>query len=52
MPQDTQIVLPFARLSGKNLQADFDGGILSSDSGMLLLREIEAQVGICSSLRI
>ena len=31
MTQDTQIVLPFARLCGKNLQADFDGGTLSSD---------------------
>ncbi|ETW96536.1 MAG: hypothetical protein ETSY1_26265 [Candidatus Entotheonella factor] len=26
MTQDTQIVLPFASLRGKNLQADFDGG--------------------------
>ena len=46
MAQDTQIVLPLARLSGKNLQADFDGGTLSSDGGVLFLREIEAQVGV------
>lgn len=46
MTQDTQIVLPFARLAGKNLQADFEGGTLSSDGGVLFLREIEAQVGI------
>ena len=46
MTQDTQIVLPFARLSGKALQADFDGGTLSSDGGVLFLREIEAQIGI------
>ena len=46
MTQDTQIVLPFARLCGKNLQADFEGGTLSSDGGVLLLREIETQVGI------
>jgi Transposase DDE domain group 1 len=46
MIQDTQIVLPFARLRGKNVQADFEGGTLSSDGGVLLLREIEAQVGI------
>jgi len=46
MTQDTQMVLPFARLSGKNLQADFDGGMLSSDGGVLFFREIEAQVGI------
>lgn len=35
MTQDTQIVLPFASLSGKRLQADFDGGALSSDGGVL-----------------
>ena len=46
MTQDTQIVLPFARLSDKNLQADFDGGTLSSDGGVLFLREIEARIGI------
>jgi hypothetical protein len=46
MTQDTQIVLPFARLSGQHLQADFAGGTLSSDGGVLFLREIEAQVGV------
>jgi len=46
MTQDTQIVLPFARLCGKTLQADFDGGTISSDGGVLFLRETEAQVGI------
>jgi hypothetical protein len=50
MIQDTQIVLPFARLAGKTLQADFDGGTLSSDGGVLFLREIEAQVGIISRM--
>ena len=50
MTQDTQIVLPFARLSGKNLQADFEGGTLSSDGGVLFLREIEAQVGVIRRL--
>jgi hypothetical protein len=46
MLQDTQIVLPFARLRGKTLQADFDAGTVSSDGGVLLLRETEALVGI------
>jgi hypothetical protein len=46
MTQDTQSILPFARLCGKTLQADFDGGTLSSDGGVLFLRETEAQVGI------
>jgi hypothetical protein len=46
MSQDTQIVLPFARLSGKNLQADFAGGTVTSDGGVLFLRETEAQIGV------
>jgi hypothetical protein len=46
MLQDTQIVLPFARLRGKTLQADFDAGTVSSDGGVLLLRETESVVGI------
>lgn len=46
MIQDTQIVLPFSRLCGKSLQADFNGGTVTSDSGVLFLRETEAQVGI------
>jgi Transposase DDE domain group 1 len=50
MTQDKQIVLPFARLCGKNLQADFDGGTLSSDGGVLFLREIEAQIGLIRRL--
>ena len=48
MTQHTQIVLPFARLAGKTLQADFQGGTLSSDGGVLFLRDIEAQIGIIS----
>jgi DDE family transposase len=46
MTQDTHIVLPFASLSGKRLQADGDGGALSSDGGVLFLRETEAHLGV------
>ncbi len=46
MTQETQIVLPFARLSGKNLQADCDGGTLTSDGSLRWLRETESQVGV------
>jgi hypothetical protein len=46
MSQDTQIVLPFARLCGPTLQVDFDGGPVSSDGGGLLLRETESRIGI------
>ena len=46
MSQDTQIVLPFARLGGKTLHATFDAGTVSSDGGVLLLRETESRVGV------
>jgi hypothetical protein len=39
-------VLPFASLSGKRLQADVDGGALSSDGGVLFLRETAAHIGV------
>ena len=44
--QDTHHRVSFASLSGKPVEATFDGGILSSDSGVLLLREVEARTGI------
>jgi hypothetical protein len=50
MTQDTQIVLPFARLQGKTLQATFDAGTVSSDGGVPLLRETESHVGIIDRL--
>ncbi len=50
MTQDTQIVLSFVMLCGKILQADFNGGTLASDGGVLLLRETAAQVGVIRRL--
>ena len=37
-------------LSGKPLVVSFDGGMLSSDAGALLLSGVESQVGILSDL--
>jgi hypothetical protein len=42
--------LPFSPLSGKKVEADFDGGEVTSDAGVLLLRETEAQVSILSAI--
>jgi len=50
MAQESQIVLPFASLSGRPLLGDFAGGTLSSDGGVLFFREIEAQIGIVRRL--
>lgn len=50
MPQDTHTPLIFASISGKNVQADFDGGTLTSDGGVLFLRAVEANVGVIQRL--
>lgn len=46
MSKDTKNRLSFARIFGKKVEADFDGGTLTSDGGALFLREVEAQVGV------
>ena len=40
-------LLPF---SGKPIDLQFSGARISSDGGLLLLREVEAQVGLISSI--
>ena len=44
--ETSQNTLSFARVSGKKVEADFDGGCLTQDGGMLLLRRAEAAVGV------
>jgi hypothetical protein len=44
--QANQSVLSFAKLQGRIVEADFDGGTMTSDAGALLLRQAEAKVGI------
>jgi hypothetical protein len=45
-----QTVLDFAKISGKQIDADFEGGTLTSDGGVLFLREVEARVGVIRRL--
>ena len=44
--QDKHRTVPMASISGKRVDVAFDGGRLTSDSGALLLREVEARCGI------
>jgi len=50
----SQISLPIQcksrTVSGKRVEIDFNGGNVTSDAGVLLLREIEGQTGIIDSL--
>lgn len=53
MPADIDATLPLPGLSpvaGKSIIARFDGGSLSSDGGLLALREVEARLGVAARL--
>jgi len=53
MPADIENTLPLPGLSpvaGKPIIARFDGGSLSSDGGLMALREVEARLGVAERL--
>jgi len=50
MSKRSQDSLHFSSISSKEVKADFTGGQMTSDAGVLLLREIEKKVGIIDSL--
>ena len=50
MDISSQESLHFSSLSSKEVRADFSGGEMTSDAGVLLLRETEKNVGILSAL--
>ena len=50
MTETTPFLPGLSPVCGKDLLARFDGGQMSSDGGVLLLREIEARLGIARTL--
>ena len=50
MGTSSQDSLHFASISSKEVRADFTGGQMTSDAGVLLLRETEKRIGILSAL--
>ena len=50
MIEPSQIRLPFASISGKVVEADFAGGAVTSDGGVLLLRALESQMGLIARM--
>lgn len=46
MPNRTTEELNFGRLGRRHLHANFEGGDLSSDGGLMLLRQIDARTGL------
>jgi hypothetical protein len=50
MPDDTPLLPGLSPVEGLDIHARFDGGALSSDGGVLLLREIERKLGLTDVL--
>jgi len=46
MRQNTQLSLEFKTISGKKVTADFTGGDVTSDAGVLVLKETADRIGI------
>lgn len=46
MTNRTQTSMPFARSRGRKVEASFSGGHITSDGGLLLVRQAERQLGI------
>jgi hypothetical protein len=50
MEEGKQFRLTFSSVSGKKVEADFDGGVVTSDSGVLLAREVDRKIGVIDCL--
>lgn len=50
MTECTREPLTFSSLSRRRVEADFDGGCLTSDAGGLLLREVDRRLGLMARL--
>lgn len=46
MPKCTQDKIDFGRLGRRVIEADFSGGDLSGDGGLLLLRQVDEHLGL------
>ena len=50
MTECTSEPLQFSSLNGKKIQADFDGGTITSDAGALLLRQVDKRIGLVDAI--
>ena len=50
MPNCTQKEMKFGRLGRREIQANFAGGALSSDGGLMLLRQVDRRIGLSKAV--
>lgn len=50
MPNCTVSEMPFAKLGRREIDVGFDGGEVSSDGGLLLLRQVERRLGLLKAV--
>jgi hypothetical protein len=50
MGKDNEMSLHFASISGKKVEADFDGGRLTSNGGVVDLRAVDKSIGLIERL--
>lgn len=50
MPNCTVREMPFAKLGRREIDVGFDGGDVSSDGGLLLLRQVERRLGLLKAV--
>jgi hypothetical protein len=50
MRKNTKQTMLFKEISGKKVEVDFNGGDVSSDAGLLFLRETESQIGVINKV--
>ena len=50
MSKDSENPLRFASISGKKVEAAFDGGHLTSDAGVLFLRATDRRLSLIETL--
>jgi hypothetical protein len=50
MPKCTSDELGFGRLGRRRIEANFQGGALSSDGGLMLLRQVDRKIGLSAAV--
>lgn len=50
MPNCTAGLMSFGRLGRCQIEANFEGGALSSDGGLMLLREVDRRIGLSKAV--